>query len=72
MAPPVESFPASELEHRIQIKTNGRRRKGPAIQLKDCELFEMVQYSCGLDKDPRVSAKDAIIICKPIVKLFRR
>ena len=67
MAPPVETFPASELPYRIQISANGKRRKGQDIKLDECELMEMVQYSCWLD-----GPKKDITICKPIVKLFRK
>lgn len=67
MAPPIETFPASQLPYRIQVAANGKRRKGKKIQLSDCELREMVQYSCWLE-----GTKKDVTICKPIVKLFRR
>ena len=70
MAPPVEAFPVSELENRINVQLNGRRRKGGDIDLRKCELLELVQYECGLketEKDRR-----PIIHCEPVVKLFRR
>lgn len=72
MAPPVESFPVSQLEQRVQISTDGRRRKGQAIKLKDCELLEMAQYKCKLDQDAKPKVKDAMIICKEFARLFRR
>ena len=70
MAPPVEAFPVSELEDRINVQLNGRRRKGGDIDLRKCELLELVQYECDL----KVSEKDRrpIIQCIPVVKLFRR
>ena len=70
MAPPLEPFPLSELEARINTLPNGRRRKGGDIDLRKCELLELVQYECGL----KGSQKDrqAIIQCAPVVKLFRR
>ena len=70
MAPPVEAFPVSELEDRINVQLNGRRRKGGDIDLRKCELLELVQYECG----PTAAEKDrrSIIQCVPVVKLFRR
>ena len=71
MAPPIEAFPISELEDRINIQANGRRRKGGDIDLRKCELLELVQNDCepkeGEGKDRRIT-----IQCEPIVKLFRR
>ena len=70
MAPPIEAFSVSELEDRINVQSNGRRRKGGDIDLRKCELLELVQYECGL----KGSGKDrrSIIQCTPVVKLFRR
>ncbi|KAL8668621.1 MAG: hypothetical protein Q9168_006762 [Polycauliona sp. 1 TL-2023] len=67
MAPPIETFPASQLPYRVQVAANGKRRKGKEIKLNECELMEMVQYSCWLEGE-----KMDNITCKPIVKLFRR
>ncbi len=67
MAPPVEIFPASQLPFRIQVGANGKRRKGEEIKLEDCELLEMVQYSCWLE-----GKRMDVIKCRPIVKLFRK
>lgn len=72
MAPPVESFPVSQLEQRVQITADGRRRKGPAIELKNCELLEMAQYRCGLDQGSELNVKGAMIICKEFARVFRR
>ena len=69
MAPPVEAFPVSELEDRINVQLNGRRRKGGDIDLRKCELLELVQYECGLK---RSEDRRSIIQCEPLVKLFRR
>ena len=70
MAPPVEAFPVSELEDRINVQLNGRRRKGGDIDLRKCELLELVQYECV----PKRTEKErrSIIQCEPVVKLFRR
>ena len=70
MAPPIEAFPVSELEYRINIQSNGRRRKGGDIDLRKCELLEIVQYECGLKGRER--DRMAVIQCAPVVKLFRR
>lgn len=67
MAPPTETFPASQLSSRVHLATNGKRRKGDEIKLEDCELMEMVQYSCELE-----GKKKDVIKCRPIVKLFRK
>ncbi|KAL8780267.1 MAG: hypothetical protein Q9213_006543 [Squamulea squamosa] len=67
MAPPIETFPSSQLPYRVQAAANGKRRKGEEIKLNECELMEMVQYSCWLE-----GKRKDITICKPIVKLFRK
>lgn len=69
MAPPVEAFPAFQLPDRVQITTKYRRRKKPVDLLK-CDLMEMVQYSCNVEKDPRGGR--GVIRCEPLVRLFRR
>lgn len=70
MSPAVETFPASELVDRIQVLPNGKRRKGEAIDLKKCELLELVQYVCHLKGD--AGSPHAVIQCAPVAKLFRR
>lgn len=70
MAPPIETFPVSELPERVMQLPDGRRRKGEAIDLKKCELLELVQYNCevkGMKGHPQ-----AVIQCMPVTKLFRR
>ena len=69
MTPPIETFPASELPYRIQCTLQGRRRKS-AIDLEECKLSELVQYSCYLDGNQ--GSLGAVIKCEPIVRLFRR
>ena len=70
MAPPIEAFPISELEQRVNVQSNGRRRKGGDIDIGKCELLELVQYKC----DVKEKKKDqrSFIQCAPVVKLFRR
>ena len=70
MAPSIESFPSSDLPWKIQTLPNGKRRKGGAIDLSECELMELVQYSCRLKGHS--SSPQSVIQCEPIVKLFRR
>ena len=66
MAPPVEVFPASQLPYRVMVTVDGKRRKGPTLDLlNDCELKEMVQYRCYPDQKNRV-------ICEEVVRLFRK
>ena len=69
MAPPVESFPAWQLPVRVQYTPDGKRRKTP-VDLRDCELKEMVQYACEL-KGTRTNPRSKVV-CEPIVRLFRR
>lgn len=70
MTPPIEAFAVSELEDRINVQSNNRRKKGGDIDLRKCELLELIQYECRLQgsKEDRRS----IIQCAPLVKLFRR
>ena len=68
MAPPTEAFPAIELPYRVQVTTQGKRRKGDAIDLKECELLEMVQYSCRVEDEQNGKP----VRCYPIVRLFRK
>lgn len=69
MAPLVEAFPAHQLEHRIQTTVDGKRRKTP-LDLSECKLMELIQYSCNL-KGP-VNGAQSRVVCEPIVRLFRR
>lgn len=69
MSPPVETFSATELPDRVQVNTQGRRRKGGNIELQKCELLEMLQYECEVENAAR---KDSQVICRPVERLFRR
>lgn len=71
MAPPTEEFPATLLPHRVQVTPDGRRRKGGDIDLKKCELLEMVQYSCTVEGEQTRRSKQPVK-CYPIVRLFRK
>lgn len=69
MAPLVESFGASQLSNRVQYVANGKRRK-PPVDLKDCELKELLQYHCDLN-GPKNDPK-SVVICDPVLRLFRK
>ena len=81
MSPPVEAFPVSELDDRVNVQPNGKRRKGGDIDLRKCELLELVQYECYFVTDRRATSavmlyklrrQQPIVRCTPMVKLFRR
>lgn len=74
MAPLSRVFNAEQLPDNVNTVMRNfqekRRRKGPAVNLKECQLFEMVQYSCN---PPHKQAPEpGVVICEPIVRLFRR
>jgi hypothetical protein len=68
MAPPVEAWSARELPDRVQVTAEGRRRKD-RIELKKCELFQMVQYECFVREEEKPEAR---VFCQPVERLFRR
>ncbi|RJE17675.1 Mitochondrial export protein Som1 [Aspergillus sclerotialis] len=73
MAPIIQTHPASDLPHQVNIVNKNfqeKRRKGPAVDLKECPLYEMTQYSCN-PPDNGVP-QPGVVTCKPLVKLFRR
>lgn len=82
MAPPEHTFPVSELEQRVQSVTKNFKEKSRKLPKdfdlkRDCELFELVQYSCTTDKQLRDRAlqdpsSQRGIDCFPFVRLFRR
>ncbi len=78
MAPPIESWPAHELSERIQINAEGRGRKPlpgqGKIDLKKCELLEMVQYACLVEgaTEAERHRRGAQVMCRPIERWFRR
>lgn len=74
MAPPVESFPVSDLPRRVrETGLGGKSHKGQSkFDLKKCKLLEMVQYSCGLEAASAEDSENKVIRCWPVVKLFRR
>jgi hypothetical protein len=69
MPPPVESWDVRELPDRVLGDGQGRRRKGFNGDLRGCELLEMLQYTCEVEKPVTKQSKT---ICWPLVRLFRR
>lgn len=82
MAPPEHTFPVSELEQRVHSVTKNFKEKSRKLPKdfdlkRDCELFELVQYSCTTDKQLRDQTLENPtsqrgIECFPFVRLFRR
>lgn len=73
MAPLVPVFSAEKLPEHVNIVTKNfreKRRKGGAVELEKCKLLEMVQYSCNPPQDG--IPKPGVVVCKPVVRLFRR
>lgn len=73
MAPLVHVFSAENLPdhvNTIQRNFQEKRRKGPAVNLKECQLLEMVQYSCNPPQEE--VPQPGVITCEPLVRLFRR
>ncbi|EZF14331.1 hypothetical protein H112_06148 [Trichophyton rubrum D6] len=73
MAPQVESWPATELPQRLQSYHVGYRakaRKGGPIDLAQCPLYELTQYSCNPpDAGP---PEPGVVRCTTFTRLFRR
>lgn len=73
MAPLVPKFPVESLPDRVNTVSHSNfqeKRRNPPVDLTQCSLLEMTQYSCnppdeGIPQPGRV-------VCKPLVKLFRR
>ncbi|KAJ5299995.1 hypothetical protein N7476_011552 [Penicillium atrosanguineum] len=73
MAPLVPVFSAETLHDHVNITQRNfqdKRRKGPEINLKECALLEMMQYSCNPPSGE--IPQPGVITCKPVVRLFRR
>ena len=86
MAPPEKTFPVSELKDRVHLYDVDYREKSRKLpkdfDLKhDCELYELVQYSCTTQEE----IEQRIIVgtkgpnggrggleCYPFVRLFRK
>lgn len=74
MAPLVPIFSADSLPEHTNIVSRNfqekKRRKGAPVNLQDCPLLEMVQYSCNPPQDG--IPQPGVVVCKPVVRLFRR
>ncbi|KAF2458551.1 hypothetical protein BDY21DRAFT_283650 [Lineolata rhizophorae] len=73
MPPPLSPFPPSSLPQRVQYRPDGKRRKGPPVELDRCELLQLSQYACNLapagETGPHGEKK---VLCEELVRLFRR
>ena len=85
MAPPEKTFPVGDLENRIHLydvdyKEKSRKLPKDFDLKRDCELFELVQYSCTtqdeIEERALLSGGSKVgrgnIECYPFVRLFRR
>jgi hypothetical protein len=69
MTPPIESWQARELEERVLGNAKGKRRKGFGGELQKCELVELMQYKCEVERPVTRASRTR---CWPIERLFRR
>lgn len=70
MPPLVEAFDSSELAERVNHLPSGKTRKPPIADLKKCALKEMFQYHCELNGP--VGDPTSRVLCKPVLRLFRK
>jgi len=70
MPPPQTEFLASELPIRVHITTENKKRKHK-VDLNDCALKQITQYSCEIEYQGPKDRKGEIV-CRPIVRLFRQ
>lgn len=79
MPPPTALFPATALPQQIQVSETSHVRKppldrkvakgSPNIRLEECELLEMVQYTCGVEEPKKAGS---LVTCWEVERLFRR
>ena len=82
MAPTEDTFPVTELGSEVHTTTKNFKSKSRKLTKdfdleKDCELFEVVQYSCTTSKEMREAVlrnpkAPQTTECFPFVRLFRR
>ncbi|PGH00339.1 hypothetical protein GX51_05837 [Blastomyces parvus] len=77
MSPLTQSFPTSALASAVQTTTKNFQetaRKPPGVNLSECALMEMVQYSCNPPEKgpPQGPTGGPVIECESVVRLFRR
>ena len=73
MAPLCPVFAAESLPDRVNVVRRNfieKKRKGTQIDLNECPLMEMTQYSCNPPQEG--IPQPGQVVCKPIVRLFRR
>ncbi len=51
------------------MNAGGKKRKGFDGELKTCELLEMMQYTCDVERPEK---RESRVICFQIERLFRR
>ena len=69
MAPWTETFHPARLQQEVLYLPNGKARK-PPVDLKQCELKELMQYGCVMN-GPK-GHPDNKVICTPLLRLFRQ
>jgi hypothetical protein len=80
MSPPEHAFPVGDLEARVQYRRvdfKEKSRKLGDFGLQDCQLLELVQYSCTTPEQQYQRAIQsptgkARMECWPFVRLFRK
>lgn len=65
LGPAVQTFSISELEKEVNYDEKGKKKKR-LVNLEDCKLMQMVQYSCTVVK----ARKE--VECRPLLRLFRQ
>jgi len=71
MAPSISPFHPADLDTKTKILPTGKLRKPENQQrLQDCALKELVQFDCEVKRHQR--HKNGIVVCAPIVRMFRR
>ncbi|ETI24852.1 hypothetical protein G647_04222 [Cladophialophora carrionii CBS 160.54] len=82
MAPPEYVFPVSDLDHKVHGHTVNYKEKSRKLPQdfdlkRDCELMELVQYSCTtpnqqIERALASGSHTPRMECFPIVRLFRK
>ncbi|KAA8564926.1 hypothetical protein MFRU_008g02240 [Monilinia fructicola] len=72
MTPPLLPFSPLNLPSEAALSANSTYRKGFDGNLKNCELLELFQYNCDLQKNKSGRIGDERIVCQPVERLFRR